>query len=182
MSAQVSILGNTGRDVELRYTPSGTPVANFSIAANSVRNTPSGQVKKTDWFNVSAFGKQAETLAKYLRKGSSVLVRGRLTFNPWMTDSGEPRVSADVTLQDFEFAGNNSGSVAKVDAGSSAGGNTENDAESGPSSANEVAPDAPFPTGQTPPHLDEPDEEEKAEILASISEIDLTEEIYAGRY
>lgn len=108
MSTAITILGNTGRDVELRYTPQGTPVASFSVASNTVRNTPNGQQKKTDWFNVSAFGKQAETLAKHLNKGSQILVRGKLTFNPWLSRDGEARVSADVLLQDFEFAGSNS--------------------------------------------------------------------------
>lgn len=105
MSTQVTILGNTGRDVELRYTPQGLPVANFSVASNTVRNTPRGQEKKTDWYNVTAFGKQAETLAKYLQKGSQILVRGKLSLSAWETKSGEPRVNADVALQDFEFAG-----------------------------------------------------------------------------
>ena len=105
MSTQVTILGNTGRDVELRYTPQGLPVANFSVASNTSRNTPKGQEKKTDWYNVTAFGKQAETLAKYLQKGSQILVRGKLSLSAWETRSGEPRVNADVALQDFEFAG-----------------------------------------------------------------------------
>lgn len=111
MSTSISILGNTGRDVELRYTPQGTAVANFSVASNTVRGRGDDQQKKTDWFNVTAFGRQAETLAKYLKKGASVLVRGKLTFNPWLSRDGEPRVSADVILQDFEFAG---GSAAKT--------------------------------------------------------------------
>jgi single-strand DNA-binding protein len=105
MSTQVTILGNTGRDVELRYTPQGLPVANFSVASNTSRNTPRGQEKKTDWYNVTAFGKQAETLAKYLQKGASILVRGKLSLSAWETRGGEPRVNADVALQDFEFAG-----------------------------------------------------------------------------
>ena len=116
MSTQVTILGNTGRDVELRYTPQGLPVANFSVASNTVRNTPRGQEKKTDWYNVTAFGKQAETLAKYLQKGSQVLVRGKLSLSAWETRNGEPRVNADVALQDFEFAGGgkNAGNAAAV--------------------------------------------------------------------
>lgn len=105
MSTQVNILGNTGRDVELRYTPQGVAVASFSVASNTVRNSPEGQQKKTDWFNVTAFGRQAETLARHLKKGSQILVRGRLTFNPWLSRDGEARVSADVALQDFDFAG-----------------------------------------------------------------------------
>ena len=105
MSTSISILGNTGREVELRYTPQGLPVANFSMASNTVRNTPEGKQKKTDWFNITAFGKVAETLARNLKKGSQILVQGKLTFNPWLSRNGEPRVGADVVLQDFEFAG-----------------------------------------------------------------------------
>jgi single-strand DNA-binding protein len=113
MSTTISILGNTGRDVELRYTPQGTPVANFSIASNTVRNTANGKQKKTDWYNVSAFGKQGETLAKYVSKGDQILVRGKLTFNPWLDREGNARVSADVVLQDFEFAGGNAAKTAQ---------------------------------------------------------------------
>lgn len=105
MSTQVTILGNTGRDVELRYTPQGAAVANFSVASNTVRRRGEVQEQKTDWYNVTAFGKQAETLAKYLKKGASILVRGKLSLSAWETRSGEPRVNADVALQDFEFAG-----------------------------------------------------------------------------
>ncbi len=129
MSTQVTILGNTGRDVELRYTPQGLPVANFSVASNTVRNTPRGQEKKTDWYNVTAFGKQAETLAKYLQKGSQVLVRGKLSLSAWETRNGEPRVNADVALQDFEFAGGgrNAGNSATVVAETGAIGNDRAD-------------------------------------------------------
>lgn len=105
MSTQVTILGNTGRDVELRYTPQGTAVANFSVASNTVRKRGGSSEQKTDWYNVTAFGKQAETLKKYLKKGSQILVRGKLSLSAWETRSGEPRVNADVALQDFEFAG-----------------------------------------------------------------------------
>lgn len=105
MSTSISILGNTGSDVNLRYTEQGSAVATFSIASNSFRKTAEGKQKKTDWFNVTAFGKLAENLATTVRKGSHILVRGKLTFNPWLTRNNEPRVSADVTLQDFELAG-----------------------------------------------------------------------------
>ena len=105
MSANVSILGNLGRTPETKVTPDGTFVANFSIASNSVRNTPQGAVKKTDWFRVTAFGNQAKTLAKYVKKGSKLLVQGKLTFNPWLDREGAPQVSADLLLQDFQFVG-----------------------------------------------------------------------------
>ncbi len=105
MSTSISILGNTGREVELRYTPQGIPVASFSIASNTTRSTPEGTVKKTDWFRVTALGRQAETLAKYARKGNRLLVQGKLTFNPWLDREGAPQVSADLLLQDFQFVG-----------------------------------------------------------------------------
>ena len=105
MSTSISILGNTGCDVSLRYTEQGAAVATFSIASNTFRKTPEGKQKKTDWFNVTAFGKLAENLATTVRKGSHILVRGKLTFKPWLSRNNEPRVSADVILQDFELAG-----------------------------------------------------------------------------
>ena len=105
MSANISILGNLGRAPETRTTPDGTFVANFSIASNTVRATPQGTVKKTDWFRVTALGKQAETLAKYAKRGNRLLVQGKLTFNPWLDREGAPQVSADLLLQDFQFVG-----------------------------------------------------------------------------
>ena len=107
MSANVSILGNLGRAPETRTTADGSFVANFSIASNSVRNSPQGKIEKTDWFRVTAFGNQARTLAKYAKKGSRLLVQGKLTCEGWLNREGVPQVSADVLLQDFQFAGAN---------------------------------------------------------------------------
>ena len=163
MSTQITILGNTGRDVELRYTPQGTAVANFSVASNTVRNTAEGQKKKTDWFNVSAFGKQAETLAKYLTKGSMILVRGKITFNPWLSRDGEPRVSADVVLQDFEFAGANPSRSNASEA--------ENTAES----KQEIRQETPAPDAQE-------DAEERTEIMAVLEEMSSSDEPFAGQF
>lgn len=105
MSASVSILGNLGRTPETRISPDGTFIASFSIASNSVRNTPQGMVKKTDWFRVTALGNQARTLSKYAKKGNKLFVQGKLTFNPWLDREGTPQVSADLLLQDFQFVG-----------------------------------------------------------------------------
>lgn len=105
MSASVSILGNLGRNPETRITPDGTFVASFSIASNSVRSTPQGTVKKTDWFRVTALGDKARTLSKYAKKGNKLFVQGKLTFNPWLDREGAPQVSADLLLQDFQFVG-----------------------------------------------------------------------------
>ncbi len=162
MSTQVTILGNTGRDVELRYTPQGTAVANFSVASNTVRNTSRGLQKKTDWFNITAWGKQAETLAKYLQKGSSILVRGKLDLSAWETRDGEPRVNADVTLQDFEFAG-------------------VNPAKAVDETVEQLTSEE--ETVNTMPAIEPAeDAEEKAEMMAALHEMDSLDEAFAGQY
>lgn len=162
MSTSITILGNTGRDVELRYTPQGTAVANFSVASNTIRNTTEGQKKKTDWYNVSAFGRQAKTLAKYLTKGSQILVRGKLSLSAWQTREGEPRVNADVLLQDFDFAG-------------------VNPAKTVHQSADEVI--AEQETVNTMASIEPAeDAEEKAEMMATLNEMDSLDEAFAGQY
>lgn len=107
MSANISILGNAGRDVSLRYSEKGTAVASFPIASNSFKTGKEGRVEVTHWFNVTAFGKTAETLAEYVKKGTYLLVHGRLSFNPWTTNEGDPRSGAEVALFSFEFIGGN---------------------------------------------------------------------------
>lgn len=107
MSANISILGNAGRDVSLRYSENGTAVASFPIASNSFKNGPEGRTEVTHWFNVTAFGKTAETIAEHVKKGTYLLVHGRLSFNPWTTNEGDPRSGAEVALFSFEFVGGN---------------------------------------------------------------------------
>ena len=167
MSTTISILGNTGRDVELRYTPQGTPVANFSIASNTVRNTANGKQKKTDWYNVSAFGKQGETLARYVSKGDQILIRGKLTFNPWLDREGNARVSADVILQDFEFAGGNSAKTVHEAAEEPIAEQANNQMAS---EENVIEAEIVVDT------------EERAEMLAAVHEMDAGDEAFAGQY
>ena len=86
----IIIVGNLGRDPEMRYTPSGQAVTNFSVATNRQYTSSNGQlVKETIWFRISAWGKQAETCAQYLRRGSKVLIEGRLVADP---ATGGPRI------------------------------------------------------------------------------------------
>jgi single-strand DNA-binding protein len=90
MSFQTSILvGNLGRDPEMRYTPAGQAVTNFNVASHRQYTDANGQqVKETIWFRITAWGKQAETCHQYLKKGSKVLVEGRLVPDP---ATGGPR-------------------------------------------------------------------------------------------
>ncbi len=88
----IIIVGNLGREPEMRYTPSGQAVTSFSVATSRQYTSNAGQqVKETIWFRVSAWGKQAETCNQYLHKGSKVLVEGRLTADQ---ATGGPRVYA----------------------------------------------------------------------------------------
>ena len=77
--SKISIIGNLGRDPELRYTPNGRPVASFTVAVNqSQKNQQTGEwVEETDWFRVSVWGDRAERMAESLRKGNKVFVEGR---------------------------------------------------------------------------------------------------------
>jgi single-strand DNA-binding protein len=116
MSANISILGNLGRAPETQTTSEGTVITKFSIASNSVKRTPQGTVEQTDWFRVTAFGKQAETLAKYAKRGSRLHVQGQLSLSAWRDRQDRPQYSADLLLQDFQFAGGNSESEKSADA------------------------------------------------------------------
>ena len=95
MSANISLIGNLGKEPETKITDNGTFIANFSIASNTFRNTADGRVEKTDWFRVTAFGKQAETIARYVRKGHRLYIQGRLTFNPWLDKNSSPQSGAE---------------------------------------------------------------------------------------
>ena len=86
----IIIVGNLGRDPEMRYTPGGQAVTNFNVAVNDNYTSSSGErVERTIWIRVTAWGKQAETCNQYLKKGRKVLVEGRLVVDP---ATGGPRV------------------------------------------------------------------------------------------
>ena len=86
----IIIAGNLGRDPEMRYTPSGQAVTNFSVAVNdNYTNSQGEKVERTLWFRVSTWGKQAEICNQYLKKGRKVLVEGRLVADP---ATGGPRI------------------------------------------------------------------------------------------
>ncbi len=103
MSANISIIGNLGKAPETKISENGTLMASFSIASNTFKSTSEGKEQKTDWFRVIAFGKQAETLARYVKKGTGLAVQGRLSFSPWLDRNGEPQAGADIILQEFQF-------------------------------------------------------------------------------
>ncbi len=101
------VVGYLGRDPEMRYTPSGTPVTNFSVATTRKWTNAEGQPQeKTTWFRVSVFGKQAEACNQYLTKGRLVLVAGDVDASAWSDKtSGEPRASLQLRARTVRFLG-----------------------------------------------------------------------------
>ena len=122
---RIAIVGYLGRDPELRYTPEGTPVCNFSVATTEKRKDKSGELQEiTTWFQVALFGRQAENVKEYLAKGSHVWLEGSLTLNEWTDRDGAPRVNLEVRASDIKFL-TGSGEKASVAAASAA--TTEDD-------------------------------------------------------
>jgi single-strand DNA-binding protein len=94
---KVIVVGNLGRDPEKRYTQDGRPVTRFSVAATTRRKAREGDWEDhTEWFNVTVFGRQAETLAERLMKGTRVYVEGRLESRQYETQNGGKGFSLDV--------------------------------------------------------------------------------------
>ena len=112
MYHRIIIVGNLGNDPEMRYTPDGTPVTNFSVATNYRRNKPDGtQYEETTWFRVTTWRQLAETCNQYLSKGRQVFIEGRLRSDEngsprvWTGNDGQPRASFEVTASTVRFLG-----------------------------------------------------------------------------
>ena len=105
------IVGNVGRDPEMRYTPSGKAVTSFNVAVNNQFTGNDGEaVKETFWFRCSAWGKTAENCNSYLKKGSKVYIEGLLTGDPttgspriWTGQDGTPHASFELSVKTIKF-------------------------------------------------------------------------------
>ena len=97
--SKAMIIGNLGRDPEMRYTPNGRPVTEFSVAVNqSTKNQQTNEwVEATDWFRVTVWGDRAERTAEQLRKGNRVFVEGRFRTREFETKDGQKRISLEIT-------------------------------------------------------------------------------------
>lgn len=97
---KVMIIGNLGKDPEIRYMPSGDAVANFSIATSeSWTDKASGDKKEqTEWHRCSAFGRTAEVIGQYVKKGSKIYVEGRLQTRKWQDKDGQDRYTTEVRV------------------------------------------------------------------------------------
>ena len=100
------LMGNLGRDPELRYTPSGQAVTKFSIATTDRYKDKSGeQQERTTWHNIVAWGKNAETMKEYLTKGSPVYIEGRIDNRSYDDKDGNRRYISEIVVQRFQFLG-----------------------------------------------------------------------------
>ena len=92
----ILLIGNAGRDAELRYTASGRAVTNFSMAVNRRYQVNNEWQEETEWFNVATWGQQAENVANSVRRGARVFVEGRLSTREWTNQAGVARTSLEV--------------------------------------------------------------------------------------
>jgi single-strand DNA-binding protein len=126
---KVILVGNLGRDAELRYTPGGAAVATINMATTEVWNDKSGQrQEKTEWHRVVLWGKSAESLAEYLTKGKQIYVEGRLQTRQWDDKDGNKRYTTEIRGDRIVLLGGGSGGRgAGAGAGAGAGGRAVSD-------------------------------------------------------
>jgi single-strand DNA-binding protein len=106
---RIIIVGNLGRDPELRYTAQGTPVCSFSLATNERRKDRNGEMQDhTTWFRVTLWNRMAENANQYLQKGKSVYIEGRLRVEEYTDREGKQRHSLEVFGTDMQFLGGKS--------------------------------------------------------------------------
>ena len=104
MLNKVMIIGRLGRDPELRYTQSGSPVASLNVATDeSYTDRDGNKVERTEWHRVSVFQRQAENCANYLAKGSLVYVEGSLQTRKWQDQQGQDRYTTEIKAQRVQF-------------------------------------------------------------------------------
>ena len=126
MLNKVLLIGNLGRDPEVRSLPSGQPVANFTLATTRKWRDKNGQKQEqTEWHRIVCFGKQAEIAGQYLTKGKQIYVEGRIQTKSWEDrQSGEKKYSTEIVCDNFQMLGGRSGDFegGGAGAGSSYGG------------------------------------------------------------
>lgn len=103
---KVILIGNLGSDPELRHTPQGTAVANFRIATNEFFTNREGQKdQRTEWHRLVAFGRLAEIVGQYLRKGKQVYIEGRLQTRNWEDKEGNQRYTTEIVVNQLQMLG-----------------------------------------------------------------------------
>jgi single-strand DNA-binding protein len=119
---KVILVGRLGQNPEVKYTPSGAAVANFSVATNESWVDKAGQKQeRTEWHRVVVWGKLAELCAQYLSKGRQAYLEGRLQTRQWQDKDGQTRYTTEVQAQTVQFLGGNAGAGAEAGRSNNAG-------------------------------------------------------------
>ncbi len=135
---KVILIGNLGKDPELRYTPGGKAVASFSLATSERWTNQEGQKQEnTTWHNIVAWGKQAEVMKEYLHKGKQVYIEGRISNRSYDDKEGNKKYISEVVVQNFTFIGPRNG-------GSSSSAQPAAEEPSHPTAPPEAEDDLPF--------------------------------------
>jgi single-strand DNA-binding protein len=146
---RVILVGNLTRDPQLSYTPSNTPVCEFGLAMNRrYRDRDGNQKEEVCYVDVNAYGRTAETINQYMRKGRPILVEGRLRYRQWTNKEGQNRSKLDVTVDTFSFLDSGGGGAGGGAGGAGAAGGNRPAARPAPSS---VADDGPPADDAGPP-------------------------------
>ena len=130
---RIIVIGNLGKDPEMRFTPAGQPVTSFSVATNRVYNTAEGERKEeTEWFTVVTWNKLAERCNQYLNKGQLVYVEGRLHSRIWDGQDGQKHFTNEIVASTVTFLSSRQGSAPLPGGKAGAGGPEDSDDEIGP--------------------------------------------------
>lgn len=122
---KVFLVGNVGRDPEVRFTQSGTAVGNFTLATNEVRKSKDGEKEeRTEWHRIVVWGRQAEIARDYVKKGSLIAVEGSIRTRQWEDRDGNKRSTTEINTDRFTFLG-------RREAGGKAGGGEQEAAQTG---------------------------------------------------
>ena len=149
---KVILIGRLGKDPEIKYTPSGAPVAKFSLATDEVFKDRAGeQQRRTEWHNIVAWNKLAEICGEYLTKGKQVYIEGSIRSRQWEDQSGNKRTAYDIVARDMKMLGSraeserNSAAAAATAPTSMSGGGSDREAPAEPPASPEITDeDLPF--------------------------------------
>jgi single-strand DNA-binding protein len=158
---KVIIVGNLGRDPEIRYMPSGDAIANIAVATSfksKDRNT--GEQKEiTEWHRISFFGRLAEIVGQYLKKGSSVYVEGRLQTRKYTDKDGVEKYATDIIAQEMQMLGGRQGMGGDAMGSDDMGGGGYDAPPSRPAPRPQAAAPAPRPAPKPAPNFSDMDDD-----------------------
>lgn len=148
---KVMLIGNTGRDAEMRYLSTGTAKTDFSLAVGSRRRGQNGEwEEQTEWFNVVLFGDQAERISQYITKGKQLYIEGRLSTRQWDDDQGQRHYRTEVIANNVQFLDRRDSGGGSGGGGNSGGGDPWGDSGGGGGNQAPRGPRGGYGGGQAP--------------------------------